>query len=129
VVPNDNGEGKVIPFPKKRKSSIDIKVDNKAHEIRENIIYTENLCEALIVNMIHNMSENGMNVDAEPFIRDTSFLVELVKSTIYRDLGMVHPLQEFIDMVTSVSKDDGGIEYGVDLEFVAELSKEVSEEE
>ena len=128
-MPNDNGEGKVIPFPKKRKSSIDIKVDNKAHEIRENIIYTENLCEALIVNMIHNMSENGMNVDAEPFIRDTSFLVELVKSTIYRDLGMVHPLQEFIDMVTSVSKDDGGIEYGVDLEFVAELSKEVSEEE
>ena len=129
MVPNDNGEGKVIPFPKKRKSSIDIKVDNKAHEIRENIIYTENLCEALIVNMIHNMAENGMNVDAEPFIRDTSFLVELVKSTIYRDLGMVHPLQEFIDMVTSVSKDENGIEYGVDLEFVTELSKEVSEEE
>ena len=128
-MPNDNGEGKVIPFPKKRKSSIDIKVDNKAHEIRENIIYTENLCEALIVNMIHNMAENGMNVDAEPFIRDTSFLVELVKSTIYRDLGMVHPLQEFIDMVTSVSKDDSGIEYGVDLDFVAEISKEVSEEE
>lgn len=128
-MPNDNGEGKVIPFPKKRKSPIGIKVDNKAHEIRENIIFTENLCEALIVNMIHNMSENGINVDAEPFIRDTSFLVELVKSTIYRDLGMVHPLQEFIDMVTSVSKDDSGIEYGVDLEFVAELSKEVSEEE
>ena len=79
--------------------------------------------------MIHNMSENGINVDAEPFIRDTSFLVELVKSTIYRDLGMVHPLQEFIDMVTSVSKDDGGVEYGVDLEFVAELSKEIDEEE
>jgi hypothetical protein len=128
-VPNDNGEGKVIPFPKKNKSPIGIKVDNKAHEIRENIIYTENLCEALIVNMIHNMSENGMNVDAEPFIRDTSFLVELVKSTIYRDLGMVHPLQEFIDMVTSVSKDDNGIEYGVDLEFVAEISKEIDEEE
>lgn len=128
-MPNDNGEGKVIPFPKKRKSPIGIKVDNKAHEIRENIIYTENLCEALIVNMIHNMSENGINVDAEPFIRDTSFLVELVKSTIYRDLGMVHPLQEFIDMVTSVSKDDGGVEYGVDLEFVAELSKEIDEEE
>ena len=128
-MPNDNGEGKVIQFPKKRKSPANIKVDNKAHEIRENIIYTENLCEALIVNMIHNMAENGMNVDAEPFIRDTSFLVELVKSTIYRDLGMVHPLQEFIDMVTSVSKDENGIEYGVDLEFVTELSKEVSEEE
>ena len=129
MVPNDNGEGKVIQFPKKSKLPNGIKVDNKAHEIRENIIYTENLCEALIVNMIHNMAENGMNVDAEPFIRDTSFLVELVKSTIYRDLGMVHPLQEFIDMVTSVSKDENGIEYGVDLEFVTELSKEVSEEE
>jgi hypothetical protein len=129
MVPNDNGEGKVIPFPKKSKLPNGIKVDNKAHEIRDNIIYTENLCEALIVNMIHNMAENGMNVDAEPFIRDTSFLVELVKSTIYRDLGMVHPLQEFIDMVTSVSKDENGIEYGVDLDFVTEISKEVSEEE
>lgn len=126
---SNDEEGKVIPFPKKNKLPMGIKVDNKAHEIRENIIYTENLCEALIVNMIHNMSENGINVDAEPFIRDTSFLVELVKSTIYRDLGMVHPLQEFIDMVTSVSKDDGGVEYGVDLEFVAELSKEIDEEE
>lgn len=108
-------------------SKVGIKVDNKAHEIRENIIFTENLCEALVVNMIHNMSENGMDVDSDPFIRDISFLIELVKSTIYRDLGMIHPMQNFIDMVTSMSKEEQG--YSVDLEFVAELSKEGDEEE
>lgn len=124
---SNDEEGKVIPFPKKRVSNTKIKIDNKAHEIRENIIFTENLCEGLIVNMIHNMSENGINVDAEPFIRDTSFLVELVKSTIYRDLGMVHPLQEFIDMVTSVTKEGNDVSYGVDLEFVAELMHEEDE--
>ena len=126
---NKKPEGKVIQFPKNKMSKSGIKIDNKAHEIRENIIFTENLCEALVVNMIHNMSENGMNVDSENFIRDTSFLIDLVKSTIYRDLGMVHPMKEFVDMVTSVSKDGNDISYGVDLEFISELTKEIDDED
>jgi hypothetical protein len=130
VVTNDNKpEGKVIQFPKNKMSKIGIKVDNKAHEIRENIIFTENLCEALIVNMIHNMSENGMKVDAENFIRDTSFLIELVKSTIYRDLGMIHPLQDFVDYVTVVDKEGGDIAYGVDLEGVSKLVEDLDKED
>ena len=50
---NKKPEGKVIQFPKNKMSKSGIKIDNKAHEIRENIIFTENLCEALVVNMIH----------------------------------------------------------------------------
>ena len=45
--------GKVIEFPIKNQ----FKVDNTAAELRENILFTENLTEALVVNMIHNMSE------------------------------------------------------------------------
>ena len=75
--------------------------------------------------MIHNMSENGMNVDNETFIRDTSFLIELVKSTIYRDLGMIHPLQDLVETLTTVTKDEGGVAYDVDIEGVANLIKEI----
>tara|TARA_B100000902_G_C26801267_1_gene664593 strand:+ start:221 stop:613 length:393 start_codon:yes stop_codon:yes gene_type:complete len=122
---NDNEpDSNIIKFPKKN-PKIGIVVDNKAHEIRENIIFTENLCEALVVNMIHNMSENGMNVDNETFIRDTSFLIELVKSTIYRDLGMIHPLQDLVETLTTVTKDEGGVAYDVDIEGVANLIKEI----
>ena len=122
---NDNEpESNVIKFPKNN-PKVEIKIDNKAHEIRENIIFTENLCEALVVNMIHNMAENGMNVDNENFIRDTSVIIELVKSTIYRDLGMIHPLQELVESLTTVIKDDGGVAYDVDLEGVVKLLEEI----
>ena len=118
---NDNEpESNIIKFPKKS-PKVGIVVDNKAHEIRENIIFTENLCEALVVNMIHNMAENGMNVDAETFIRDTSVIIEMVKSTIYRDLGMIHPLQELVESLTTVIKDEGGVAYDVDLEGISKL--------
>tara|TARA_B100000900_G_C20109691_1_gene525395 strand:+ start:57 stop:449 length:393 start_codon:yes stop_codon:yes gene_type:complete len=118
---NDNEpESNIIKFPKKN-PKVGIVVDNKAHEIRENIIFTENLCEALVVNMIHNMAENGMNVDAETFIRDTSVIIEMVKSTIYRDLGMIHPLQELVESLTTVIKDEGGVAYDVDLEGISKL--------
>ena len=122
---NDNEpDSNIIKFPKKN-PKIGIVVDNKAHEIRENIIFTENLCEALVVNMIHNMSENGMNVDAETFIRDTSVIIEMVKSTIYRDLGMIHPLQELVETLTTVIKDNDGVAYDVDLEGVVKLLEEI----
>ena len=122
---NDNEpESNIIKFPKKN-PKVGIVVDNKAHEIRENIIFTENLCEALVVNMIHNMAENGMNVDAETFIRDTSVIIEMVKSTIYRDLGMIHPLQDLVETLTTVTKDEGGVAYDVDIEGVANLIKEI----
>ncbi len=121
---NENPESNIIKFPKNN-PKVAIKIDNKAHEIRENIIFTENLCEALVVNMIHNMSENGMNVDGENFIRDTSVIIELVKSTIYRDLGMVHPLQELVETLTTVIKDNDGVAYDVDLEGLAKLLEEI----
>ncbi len=125
---NDNEPSNIIKFPKKN-PKVGIVVDNKAHEIRENIIFTENLCEALVVNMIHNMSENGMNVDSQTFIRDTSFLIEVVKSTIYRDLGMIHPLQDLVDTLTSVTKEEGGVAYDVDLEGIASLLSKTDEED
>ena len=121
---NENPESNIIKFPKNN-PKVAIKIDNKANEIRENIIFTENLCEALVVNMIHNMSENGMNVDGENFIRDTSVIIELVKSTIYRDLGMTHPLQELVETLTTVIKDNDGVAYDVDLEGLAKLLEEI----
>ena len=70
-------EGNVIHFPfKGKRPANDIKIDSSAMEVRENIIYTDNLTEALVVNMIHNMAENGVVEDSKGFIRDNYFLSE-----------------------------------------------------
>lgn len=106
--------GKVIEFPIKNQ----FKVDNTAAELRENILFTENLTEALVVNMIHNMSENGIDVDNENFIKDTSLLIEMVKSMIYRDSDMTYPLQKFTDVVVKTEREDNKLACKVDLEQI-----------
>ena len=60
---------------------------------------------------------------------EPSLLIELVKSTIYRDLGMIHPLQDFVDYVTVIDKEGGDIEYGVDLEGVGKLVGDLDKED
>ena len=47
----------IINFPKGKI----IKVDNTAGIAREHILFTEDLTQGLVVNMIHNMSENGID--------------------------------------------------------------------
>ena len=54
---NDN----IINFPLKFNKTV--KVDNTGARVREHMLFTENLTESLVVNMIHNMSENGIDVD------------------------------------------------------------------
>lgn len=115
-------EGNVIHFPfKGKKTANDIKIDSSAMEVRENIIYTDNLTEALVVNMIHNMAENGVDVDSEGFIRDTSFLIELVKSMIYRDIGMEHPIQGLADMFVNSTKEDNRIRVELDVDYIQDI--------
>jgi hypothetical protein len=115
-------DSKVIQFPLKNQISSGIKVDNSAAEMRENIIFTENLTEALIVNLIHNMSENGIDVDTEPYIRDTSFLIEMVKSMIYRDSEMTHPFQNLVDMCVSSTKEGKSVHVEVDIDMIKEIT-------
>lgn len=114
----------IINFPLKFKKTV--RVDNTGAKVREHILFTENLTESLVVNMIHNMSENGIDVDASEFLRDTSFLIELVKSMIYRDGGLDHPLQDFTAMFTQyIKEEDGSSTLDIDLDLIREVSQEV----
>ena len=47
--------------------------------------------------MIHSMGENGIDVRENSFIRDMGMIIELVKATIYRDMGYTHALQGLTD--------------------------------
>ena len=80
--------GKIIQFPLKGKPNFDIKVDSSGLELQQDMMFAEQLTEGLVVNMIHNMYENNIDTENETFICDVAVLIELVKSTIYRDMGI-----------------------------------------
>ena len=64
-------------------------------QVQENLAFADDLTQQLMVGMIHQMGENGVDVSEKAYIRDMALIIELVKSAIHRDMGYKHPLQDF----------------------------------
>ena len=56
--------------------------------------------------MIHTMGENGVDIGGQEFVRDIGFVIETVKGTIYRDMGLLHPINRVMEMLTKINVDD-----------------------
>lgn len=114
---NDKPDAKIIQFPiNPSRVNNNVRIDNTGQEIRENMIFADNLTEGLIVNIVHNMQENGLETNDTEFVRDISFLIEFIKSTIYRDLGMEHSMQDLVDLVVTTTRgEDGHLKSSINL--------------
>ena len=121
----ENDNDKIIQFPKKMSVKEDIKISDTAIKLHTDLKYAEHLTEGLIVNMIHNMSENDIDVDKPEFIKHIGFLVEVVKSTIYQDMGVKHPMQQLVDLFVNSDYDET---QGLYTEFDMATMKDVVKE-
>ena len=118
-----NQEGNVIKGPWKIKGKKEVIVpDLDVVALQENIMFADDLTETLLVQMIHTMGENGIDIGDKAFIRDIAFVVESVKSTIYRDMDLNHPMRGIMETLSKVSKDEkNNFHSEVDLELVEKL--------
>jgi len=98
----------VIQFPLKATPNPNIKIDDYALQMQQDMLFTDHLTEGLVVNMIHNMSENGIDTEDESFIADVSLIIEQVKSTLYRSCNIPHPMQQIVDTFAETTKEEGG---------------------
>ena len=93
-------------------------------------MFADDLTETLLVQMIHTMGENGVNIGNKSFIQDIGFVVESVKSTIYRDMGLQHPMRGIMEVLSKVTTDDKQNHHSeVDLDLVEKLSQDMMENE
>ena len=93
-------------------------------------MFADDLTETLLVQMIHTMGENGINIGSKKFIQDVGFVVESVKSTIYRDMGLQHPMLGIMEVLSKVTTDDKQNHHSeVDLDLVEKLSQDMMENE
>jgi len=63
------------------------------------------LTRTVIVQMIHTIGENKINVGNKDFIRDVGLLIEFVKGTIYRTMGLPHVTQKIFESFVEVTVD------------------------
>ena len=69
--------------------------DNSVFELQQDMLFAEELCENVMVQVIYTLGENGIDITEKSFIRDMALIIEMIKSTLYRDMGYKHPLQAF----------------------------------
>ena len=96
--------------------------------MQQDMQFAEELTQSLMVQMIHTMSENGIDVGAKDFIRDMAMLISMVNGSIYRDMGMSHITQKFMEEYVEIDEVDGSFQTEVDFETIVELANLVEED-
>ena len=91
------------PWPKSKIPKHDSPEESVAKQARDLNIADE-LTETVVVELIHNLGENGFDVQEKDFVRDMGFLIECVKSIIYRYMGYNHPLQGMMNNIVTVDE-------------------------
>ena len=88
------------------------------------------LTQSLMVQMIHSMGENGIDVGEKAFIRDMAMIIEMVKGSIYRDMGLDHPthmfMEEYVDIIIN---EDNTFETEVDFDTIIKLADMLDDED
>jgi hypothetical protein len=88
------------------------------------------LAQSLIVQMIHTMEENGIDISENSFIRDVAMIIELVHGTIYRDMDLIHPTHKFMEEFVDITiLPDNTIETEVDFDTIIKLTNILEEED
>ena len=119
--PKENANVLTGPWKVKPKREV-VVPDIDVIALQENIMFADDLTESLLVQMIHTMGENGVDVSSTDFIKDISFVIEAVKGVIYRDMGLSHPMSDMMSQFTDVTMDEGNNPHGlVDLESIQKV--------
>ena len=121
----------VIKGPWPVKSGREVKLpDTDVIAMQQDRQFAEELTQSLMVQMIHTMSENGIDVGAKSFIRDMAMVISMVNGSIYRDMGMEHITQKFMEEYVDINiNEDNVFETEVDFETITELANLVEEDD
>ena len=68
----------------------------------------DNTAEGLAVDILTVLQEHISNMQKDNFIADLAFLIEVVKATLHREIGIHHPVQDIIDKVCKVMTAKNG---------------------
>ena len=98
--------------------------------LRQKLQFAEELSESLVVQLIHTMGENGIDISDNSFVRDMSMVIELVQGSIYRDLELEHPTHKFMEEFVDITLlPDNTIETEVDFDTIIKLTNILEEED
>ena len=102
---NDSKSDNIVVGPWAGNNKNNIKeVLSEDDKVLNDMNYIDKVAENIMVQMIHTLNENGIDITSKEFIRHVGFLDESLKSLLYEDMGYDHPLGELIRFLISATK-------------------------
>ena len=96
--------------------------DQDIIELQQKLDFADELAKSLMVQMIHSLGENAIDISKNSFIRDVAMIIELVQGAIYRDLYLEHSTHKFMEeFVALVVNPDNSVETDVDFNTITNL--------
>ncbi len=117
----------IIKGPWKGGRKVVVPDSSNADKILEDITFANELNDQCMIQYIHTLQENDINIEEEDFIKNMSFVIEVSKATIYKSMGMKHPLNILMDGLTETNDSPAGAD--VDFETLGKLYNMIEEEQ
>ena len=86
----------IIKGPWKRVKSVSMAQTQK---LSEDMMFCDDVAESVMIPMIHNLAENGIDIKTDELVQEVGFMNEVIKSIMYRHLGYHHPMQILINTI------------------------------
>ena len=117
----------VIKGPWKRAKIIS---KTETDRVTEDMVFIDEIAEAIMIPTIHNLAENGVDIKDEEFLSEIGFLNELIKSIMYRVMGYQHPMSDLVSSVMKLETENPLQTYSkFDHELVTKVIDRMFEEE
>tara|TARA_Y100000034_G_scaffold14621_1_gene15324 strand:- start:1806 stop:2276 length:471 start_codon:yes stop_codon:yes gene_type:complete len=65
--------------------------------------FVNGLTQDTIVQAIHNLKTQGINIDDKNFVYEMSLIIEIMKGSIYRSIGFSYPTQMISGLLKELS--------------------------
>ena len=93
--------------------------DKNAIELQETIEFVDDLTQTLMVQMIHAIKENEIDVEAESFVQNMTFIIEMVRAALLKEMSLDTNMTKIMDVMFEMlfnSSPDSDPEASVKLE-------------
>jgi len=99
---NEKQSAEIIQGPwKELKRKIKLP-DKSAIELQKTINFVDDLTESLIIQMIHTIKENKIDVEKESFVQNMSLIIEMVRATLLKQMSLNTNMIKITDILFEI---------------------------
>ena len=77
---------------------------SKEDKVSTDMNFIDKVAENVMIQLIHTLAENGVDITSKEFIRHIGFIDECIKSAMFNDMSYEHPLGELIKHLIGATK-------------------------